>query len=280
MARLGTPVTNDISGLVFDLDSTSKWRRGADGNATSGGFNQPSNDKFGFAEVWSYNHNMLAGLLREVIGEGALPGHPLTISQVPDTLSVSVAGGIVCLEGLFTFDALTLGSLSPSTTYYLFLSATRVLTANTTGNAPARSMYVGTFTTDTTEVIEASIDTTEQWVTPSWSTNRYEYSLPGVTFDRDYGKREPITTKTVTTDHVLTNSEARAGILIVSGTYAGSITLPAAAGRKWLVQNKSTQTIVFKRAAQTPGVSIATLKCAEIWCDGTDIIRATADVAY
>lgn len=278
MARIGTPVTGDISSLVFYLESPDAWKRGAQQNASGGAFNQPITTEKAHQKIWEFNNDMLAGLLSAVIGEGALPGYPVTIAAVDDELEVTVTGGIVNLQGLFTFDALTI-SLTANTTHYLYLTMGRELVSNTTGNAPIDSMYVGTVVMGANEMTSA--DTLEQWVVPGFGRDRLLYNLMGgLTVDREYGVLEKVTSKTITGNVTLTNKEARANILVFSGTAAGDITLPAIAGKRWLIQNKTTQTLAFIRTGQTPGVSIATLKMAELFSDGTDILRATADVAY
>jgi hypothetical protein len=280
MSRIGTPVANDITGLIFDLDSAEVWRQGAQWNANGGGLNQPDTTKKAHQKIWTYNHDMIAAALTNLIGEGSLPGAPCTIAAVTNALQVTVAGGIVQLEGLWTFDSKVI-DLTANTTHYLYLTATRTLVANTSGNTPARAMYVGTVIMGNTQMTSADI--TGQWVVGGYtSADRLTYDLLGAaTIDRDYGLAEKITTKTITGNYTLSNPEAKAGILIFSGTAAADITLPVLAGRRWLIQNKTTQTLTFKRSGQSTGaVAVATLKMARVWCDGTDILRETADAAY
>lgn len=82
-------------------------------------------------------------------------------------------------------------------------------------------------------------------------------------------------------DVTLTGDEAGNRILELTGTITGNINVivPSADGAEWIVSNKTTGafTVTIKTAAGT-GIVIATSKAATVYCDGTNILRATPDV--
>jgi hypothetical protein len=85
-------------------------------------------------------------------------------------------------------------------------------------------------------------------------------------------------TLNATTDHTLTATETASRILVIGGTTGGStnVIAPAVLGACYTVNNNTGSNIVFKKAGGT-GVTIATAKTAEVFYNGTNYIRRTAD---
>lgn len=79
----------------------------------------------------------------------------------------------------------------------------------------------------------------------------------------------------------LTADEASNRTLELTGIITGNIEIivPTADGAEWIVNNKTTGafTVTVKTAAGT-GIVVGTAKVALLYCDGTNIVRATADV--
>lgn len=80
------------------------------------------------------------------------------------------------------------------------------------------------------------------------------------------------------TDATLTNGEYTRTILDFTGTLGAlrNITLPLVSGYQWTVRNGTNQSLTFKGASGGT-VTVATGKVAIIFCDGTNIVRLTAD---
>lgn len=80
-------------------------------------------------------------------------------------------------------------------------------------------------------------------------------------------------------NYTLTMAQAKASIIEVSGSPSTgrNIVLPLADGMMRTVGNKTAQTLTFIGATGT-GVAVATTKVAQIYCDGTNWLRAGPDV--
>ena len=78
-------------------------------------------------------------------------------------------------------------------------------------------------------------------------------------------------------NYTLTQAEARNQILQFTGTLTATrnMVLPLTP-RQWTVYNGTGQSLQFIGASGT-GVTVATLKRAIIYADGTNIVRVTAD---
>jgi len=81
-------------------------------------------------------------------------------------------------------------------------------------------------------------------------------------------------------DVTLAATEAAARILTLSGVITANINLivPSTDGREWIVFNSTTGafTVTVKTAAGT-GIVVAQTKHAIVYCDGTNVLRVTAD---
>lgn len=91
--------------------------------------------------------------------------------------------------------------------------------------------------------------------------------------------RERRGTKTISANYTLADAEIPCRILEISGSLGGStnIIAPTSNGACYFLSNKTNQSLVIKTVAGT-GVTIATGKGAEVYCDGTNYVRRTADV--
>jgi hypothetical protein len=82
-------------------------------------------------------------------------------------------------------------------------------------------------------------------------------------------------------DVVLTQNEYENRILELTGAITASINVivPLSDGRDWVVFNNSTGafTVTIKGATGT-GIVVGTGKRAIVYTDGTNVVRATADV--
>jgi hypothetical protein len=108
---------------------------------------------------------------------------------------------------------------------------------------------------------------------------RLEETEGRVLLKADLGRKAVSTTGGTTALTALADYGKR--VIEVSGalTSNSAIELPATAGRDWIVANLTTGafTVTFKVAGQT-GVAVAQTKRATVYANGTDIVRATADV--
>jgi hypothetical protein len=83
----------------------------------------------------------------------------------------------------------------------------------------------------------------------------------------------------LTVDATLTADQQATHILEFSGTGAFTVTLNSAIdGQVWTIYNACTGNLTIKASGAT-GITIATTKVAQAYCDGTDVRRITADSA-
>jgi len=82
-------------------------------------------------------------------------------------------------------------------------------------------------------------------------------------------------------DYTLAGNEIDAAIMIITDTgvvlTTGRNIVVGGDPLVFVVVNSTAQTITFKTSAGT-GIAIATVKTAILRCDGTDVLRITADV--
>lgn len=86
-------------------------------------------------------------------------------------------------------------------------------------------------------------------------------------------------TKTISGNYTLADAEIPCRILEISGSLGGAtnVIAPTTNGACYFLLNKSNQALTIKTVAGT-GVAIAAGKGAEVYCDGTNYVRRTADV--
>ena len=78
-------------------------------------------------------------------------------------------------------------------------------------------------------------------------------------------------------DWTLSSSEKQSKLLVVTNANGGANIIAPAENRDYIVSNGSGQAITIKKAAGT-GITIADGKVAEVFYNGTDYARLTADV--
>lgn len=82
-------------------------------------------------------------------------------------------------------------------------------------------------------------------------------------------------------DYTAAASEYSARILEVTGTLTAgrNVIVPAYSGYQWIVFNNTTGgfAITVKTSGGT-GIAVAATKRAIVYCDGTNVVRVTADV--
>lgn len=208
-------------------------------------------------------HIQLAGALMEqlqgILGNGAWRGG---IIAAATGLSVSVAA-LTALVGTWvqTDASTTVGGLTPSTTNSLWLRQDGTFTV-TTGAAPSTSdghgayLLWGTATTDAGSVTAVSNNRT-------WVQSGY-VAIAGSKSDADYTLAD--------TEH--TCKVIKCGW---TGWATGrNLVVPLYAGGVWTILNATGQTLTVKAASGT-GVAIASTKAAQVLCDGTNVVRLTAD---
>jgi hypothetical protein len=79
--------------------------------------------------------------------------------------------------------------------------------------------------------------------------------------------------------YTVTGEEYNHRILDISGTLTGpqNVILPHRNIREYVVNNNTGQTLTLKTVNGT-GIAIPTVNSATVRCDGTDILRVTANV--
>lgn len=174
-------------------------------------------------------------------------------------LTFGYHGGKISVNGVVTVIADGTLALSASSTNYLEANPTTgAVSKNTTAYTPGY-WRIGRAVTGT-----ASITT--------WYDDRF----------LNFGKQTWLLTKAFPSDANYTLTAAEADVDVISIT-AGVISttrdfiVPIAFPKIWTVINKTAQSVRIIGATGT-GITIATLKTAQVMADGTNVVRLTADV--
>lgn len=216
----------------------------------------------GYVEHQQDNVQLLTALVEQlqgILGNGAWRGGVIAAGA---GLSVTVAA-LTAIVGtwLQTNASTTVGSLTASVTNSIWLRQDGTFTA-TTGAAPnpadGHGLYLlwGTATCDGASVTAVTNDRT-------WVQSGY-VAITGAKADSDYTAAD--------TEH--TCKVLRCAW--TGWTGGKNLILPLHAGGRWEIINLTGQTLTAKAASGT-GIAIASTKAATVLCDGTNIIRLTAD---
>lgn len=171
-------------------------------------------------------------------------------------LTLALFGGKISIAGVITTIAAYSGSLTASATNYVQASkSTGAVLVNSTGYV-AGYWPIGRAVTDTLGMT-------------TWYDDRFTGSF----------QPAPLLAKTLPSDanYTLTFAEWQNAIINISGTLTATrnIYMPLSP-QQWTVYNGTGQSLQFIGATGT-GVTVATLKRAIIYADGTNIVRVTAD---
>lgn len=110
-----------------------------------------------------------------------------------------------------------------------------------------------------------------------WNGTAYVVLTSGVTPGNGY---KAITGAKADADYTLTASEYSNEIIKLGWTgwsTGRNVVVPTVAGAKWVIYNSLGKTVTVKTASGT-GIAIASTKSAIVYCDGTNIARATGDI--
>ena len=202
-----------------------------------------------------------AELRQAVDGSGARSGGVIAAGA---GLSVTVAA-LTAFVGTYveTNASTTVGSLTPSGTRYIWLRQDGTFTATDTSAAPSTAdghgLYLlwGTATTDGSTVTAVTNNRV-------WLQGEGYVGVTGAKSDADY-----------------TLADAEHTVRCVRFGWTGwtgghNVIVPTYAGGRWHVINATGQTATVKTAAGT-GIAVASTKSATLLCDGTNVVRLTAD---
>lgn len=176
------PVTADISTLVFDVNNINGALAGGQNNPSGGGYNFVTDEQT-TATIWSKNAQVDEGIGEATLGEGSVPGYPITVTAGTGASVVLGIGGVYHVGGVaFKFTlSVTVTELplaeSGTISVYLYMKKNRQPAYNTTGAVPANAMFVALLTMNTTGV--QSISTADQWTIPGFERNRLWYTFFG-----------------------------------------------------------------------------------------------------
>jgi hypothetical protein len=171
-------------------------------------------------------------------------------------LTFGYYGGVMLVDGVVTAIATSSVLLDASTTNYVEATRAGVVSKNTTGFTAGR-IPLYTIVTGASTITSAT--PARAWVTPPHISGMLTKALSDA-------------------NTTLTAAEARNQIFEFSGTLTATrnIVVPLGA-QQWTVYNGTNQSLQIIGATGT-GITIATLKTAKVYANGTNVKRATADV--
>lgn len=213
--------------------------------------------------LWNNNASLIENLPLFGIGVGILSGMVLSDEGGFD---VGVSDGYVSMTVVKEITGISNITIPASSTSFIWIDESGTLTRTATDTYPGGTVAcVGRVETDGSGITSILYD------------NRYDIILP-----KDV--RGSMASVALTGGEViLTPSQYKCPILSLSGTLTSNVELvvPPNRGWQWLVRNATTGAYTVKvKTFDGTGVDDAPAQgtSCSLWCDGTDVLRATADL--
>lgn len=224
-------------------------------------------------------------------------------------LNVSVSAGTALINGPVQKTNSTTVAVSASTTNYIWLSKLGTFSVVAGSAAPPTGdfVYVGAAITDASSVTSVDSsgvvylmngiayrevsDSDQPLDTPPSGWRGFTKSQRGVYFwtgteylalrkaNMPENGYKNIQGSKPDSDYTLTASEASNGILKFSWTgwtTGRNVIVPVLTGAQWTIHNALSVAATVKTASGS-GVAVGAGKCAVVYCDGTNVVRVTAD---
>ena len=247
--------------------------------------------------------------LTSMFGSGSVAVITGLVPSAGTGLNANVSAGTALFNGPVEKKTTNVVAMNASTTNYIWLSDAGVFTVvNNSITPPAGDqVYLGAAITNGSGVTSVDLsgviylqnglafrtvtDTDQPVDTPpsSWrgftKTARATYFWNGTSYDLLLKGASPgngykaITGSKSDADYTLTASEYSNEIIKLGWTgwtTGRNVIVPTTAGAKWVINNTTGQIATIKTSGGT-GIAIANNKHATVYCDGTNIVRVTAD---
>lgn len=243
------------------------------------------------------------------LGSGSIAvAHGLVISA-GSGLSINITAGTAYINGPVQLATATTAVVNASTTNYIWIGDSGVITVVNGSITPPGSSYayLGAAITDGSGVTSVDFsgvvyikngiayrevgDTDQPLDTPPsdwrgftktvktvyfWDGTSYYSFAKGSTPGNGY---KAITGTKSDADYTLANTEYSNEIIKLAWTgwtTGRNVVVPTVAGAKWVINNTTGYTATIKTSGGS-GIAIANNKHAIVYCDGTNIVRITSD---
>mgnify|MGYP000863101749 CR=1 FL=1 len=264
-------------------------------------------EKTGLSAKWNFNGAEID--LTSMFGSGSMAVIHGLIPSAGTGLNANISAGTALVNGPTQKKTSSTVALAASSTNYIWLSNLGILTSvdDSITPPPGAQIYIGAAITNDSSVTSIDLsgviylqngvafrtvtDTDQPVDTPpsSWrgftKTARATYFWNGTSYDLLSKGATPgngykaITGAKSDADYILSASEYSNEIIKLGWTgwtTGKNVVVPTVAGAKWVIHNATGQTATVKTSGGT-GIAIANTKHATVYCDGTNIVRITAD---
>lgn len=213
---------------------------------------------------WNTLISSLESVLTEVVGKGVVSGLDLSIGT---GLEVNVSNGVTSVLSYNTLTSLSPVTMPASSTRYIWVSETGTLSLTTTSTDPGGNLVcLGKAISGASTITSVSLDGRMQLCMKLSDT-------------RQVGGYAAVSISTA--DVTLSLSQFKCRVIVLSGALTGNrnLIVPADAGQEWTILDNTTGAFaVTVKTFGGTGIALAHTKTCKVFCDGTNVLRATADV--